>query len=218
MVLTVFLSRFLSRAVRTNHPLRTGRLYRVAGSGMVTGMGRGRGESGYFGIRPDRFGDQDAEADIHLDARQSLHLTQMFEGRFVSPEILMCSRQIERRDIGIPEEKIERTDFRREITRKLSTPEKEFLTCKRRSRATVRSFEENCSKSTLKVTQAPTECRLPDVESLCYPTKAFVLSYDNSPAQRSKFKARRVSHVSMRYWPLADKSVFRGVGNQPWQP
>jgi hypothetical protein len=21
-----------------------------------------------------------------------------------------------------------------------------------------------------------------------------------------------------RYWPFADKSVFRGVGNQPWQP
>ena len=66
----------------------------------------------------------------------------MFEGGFVSPEILMCSRPIERRDIGIPEDKIERTDFGREIRRDLSTPEKEFLTCKRRSRATVRSFEE----------------------------------------------------------------------------
>ena len=164
------------------------------------------------------FGDQNAEADIHLDARQSLHLTQMFEGGFVSPEILMCSRPIERRDIGIPEDKIERTDFGREITRDLSTPEKEFLTCKHRSGAPVRSFEENCSKSMLKFTQAPTECRLPDIESLCRPPKAFVLSCDNSPAQRSKFNAHRVFHVSMRYWPLADKSVSRGVGNQPWQP
>jgi hypothetical protein len=48
-----FLSRFLSRAIRTNHPLRRGRLYRVAGSGMVTGMGRGHGESGHFGVRPE---------------------------------------------------------------------------------------------------------------------------------------------------------------------
>jgi hypothetical protein len=22
----------------------------------------------------------------------------------------------------------------------------------------------------------------------------------------------------MRYWPLAEESDFRGVGNQPWQP
>ena len=70
----------------------------------------------------------------------------------------------------------------------------------------------------LKVTQAPTECRLPDIESLCRPPKAFVLSCDNSPTQRSKFNAHRVFHVSMRSWPLADKFVFRGVGNQPWQP
>jgi hypothetical protein len=55
-------------------------------------------------------------------------------------------------------------------------------------------------------------------ESLCRPPKAFVLSCDNSPAQRSKFNGRRVFHVSMRSWPLADKFVFRGVGNQPWQP
>ena len=173
---------------------------------LMTGVGRNR---------PDRFR---GSKRIHLDARQSLHLTQMFEAGFVSPEILMCSRPIERRDIGIPEDKIERTDFGREITRDLSTPEKEFLTCKRRSRATVRSFAENCSKSMLKVTQAPTECRLPDAESLCCPPKAFVLSCDNNPAQRSKFNAHRVFHVSMRSWPLADKFVFRGVGNQPWQP
>ena len=30
--------------------------------------------------------------------------------------------------------------------------------------------------------------------------------------------ASTVFHVSMRYWPFADKSVFRGVGKQPWQP
>jgi hypothetical protein len=30
-----------------------GRLYRVAGSGMVTGKGRGLGESGHFGVRPE---------------------------------------------------------------------------------------------------------------------------------------------------------------------
>jgi hypothetical protein len=96
------------------------------------------------------FGDQNAEADIHLDARQSLHPTQMFEGGFSRNSDVR--RPIERRDIGIPEDKIERTDFGREITRDLSTPEKEFLTCKRRSGATVRSFEENYSKSMLKAT------------------------------------------------------------------
>ena len=109
-------------------------------------------QPGWAEIGQTAFGDQNAGTDIHLDARQSLHLTQIFEGGFVSPEILMCRRPIERRDIGIPEDKIERTDFGREITRDLSTPEKEFLTCKRRSGATVRSFEENYSKSMLKAT------------------------------------------------------------------
>src|ERR1700735_3863386 len=78
----------------------------------------------------------------------------------------------------------------------------EFLTCRRWPGATVRSFEENCSKLMLKVTQAPTERRLPDIESRCCPPKAFVLSCDNSPAQRSKFNAHRVFHASMRNWPL----------------
>jgi hypothetical protein len=70
-----------------------------------------------------------------------------------------------------------------------------------------------CSACFNSVTAAPLSAA-----PLYYPPKAFVLSCDNSPAQRSKFNAHRVFQVSMRYWPLADKPVFRGVGSQPWQP
>gem|GEM_PF-6642963 len=48
-----------------------------------------------------------------------------------------------------------------------------------------------------------------------------LLSQGSEPVSRPHVVASaliRVFHVSMRYWPLADKSDFRGVGNQPWQP
>jgi hypothetical protein len=143
----------------------------------------------------------------------------MFEGGFVSPEILKCSRPIERRDIGIPEDKISALTLV-EKSRVISQHQKRNSSPASVGRLPlfVRLFEENCSKSMLKVTQAPAKCRLPDIESLCCPPKAFVLSCDDSPTQRSRFNIHRVFHDSMRYWPLADKSVFRGVGNQPWQP
>jgi hypothetical protein len=50
------------------------------------------------------------------------------------------------------------------------------------------------------------------------PAEGFCGEVRNSPAQRSKLNARSAFPVSMWSWPLADKPVFRGVGNQPWQP